>query len=66
MFFCDTQNADQAGVKIRKGDQVLAESKIHKGFNRISFKLKEPMENISYEIYNNGPEEMMVFDLNDQ
>ena len=66
IFFCDTQNADQAGVKIRKGDQVLAESKIHKGFNRISFKLKEPMENISYEIYNNSPEEMMVFDLNDQ
>lgn len=66
MFYCDTQNADQKGVKIQKGDQVLAESKIHKGFNRISFKLKEPMENISYEIYNNGPEEMMVFDLNDQ
>ncbi len=65
-FYCDTQNANQKGVKIRKGDQVLVESKIHKGFNRISFKPKELMENISYEIYNNGPEEMMVFDLNDQ
>lgn len=63
-FYCDTQNANQKGVKIRKGDQVLVESKIHKGFNRISFKPKELMENISYEIYNNGPEEMIIFDLN--
>ena len=63
-FYCDTQNANQKGVKIRKGDQVLVESKIHKGFNRISFKPKELMENISYEIYNNGPEEMRIFDLN--